>query len=334
MTSRTLAGTKGQHASIDVEDVSGDDLSIASVKGEGCGSDLSDSETKHPTNYTNQRTTTGAGVGRSAKKAFSFGAADPNLKRPTTPMDFRGAAGNSTTAKMNNRPSESAIKSVRFQQFNNDMSVGTAMTSRFNEWPPADSRQQQQQSDRQKSPLKSKQSGQQSGFAHSFLGQDSSPRQASGRPNINSATQKYMTTFQQQYHHQQLLQQQQQQQQSQFLLVNPLGNNAFGSNQIEANMSNNNSSSASNLDLIISGQKLGPRKESPTNTPRDSSAYHHQQQQRQSESSANSRSFTRRLQPIDKSANETANILNSSGEGQIFRQKTGYFIDIIFYRYI
>lgn len=179
-------------------------------------------------------------------------------------------------------------------------------TGRFNEWDPYASNR----NERQKSPLKSKQ-GQQSGFSHSFLGQDSSPRQPSGRLNIGSATQKFqhLTTFQQQYHQQQL----QQQQQSQFLLVNPLSSGG----QVEPGANN---SSTSNLDLVISGQKLGPRKESPTNTPRDSSAY----QQRQQESSANSRGFARRLQPIEKNSSDAANVLNSSGEGQIFRQKTGF----------
>lgn len=203
-------------------------------------------------------------------------------------------------------------------------------TTRFNEWDPfASSRQQQQQQERQKSPLKSKQQqGQaQSTFTHTFLmAQDASPRQASGRVN-SSAThhQKYqpphhlatMTTFQQQ------LQQQQQQQQSQFLLINPLG--VDGSNA---------ATSTSNLDLMVSGQKLlGPspvRKESPTNmnTPRESMYHQYQQQQLQrQESSANQhRSYLRRLQPIDKnsSSDPAPSALNNSSEGQVFGQKTGY----------
>lgn len=118
--SRNLGKT--QHTSIDVEDVSGDELSITSVKGEGCGSDLSDSEAKQSTGgHITQR------GGRSGKKALSFSTADQNLKRPNTPMDFRGPPGNqqlTQTGKNSNRPVESALKSVRFQQFGNDPQTG------------------------------------------------------------------------------------------------------------------------------------------------------------------------------------------------------------------
>lgn len=131
-----------QQVSIDVEDVSGDELSITSVKGEGCGSDLSDSEAKHNNSNSHSTTTTtttttlsqqqqhqrvGGGAGRSGKKLLS--QVDPSLKRPNTPLDFRGSGGNpiyqqQQANKTSNRPIESAIKSVRFQQYSNENQIG------------------------------------------------------------------------------------------------------------------------------------------------------------------------------------------------------------------
>jgi hypothetical protein len=286
---------------INVEDVSEDEMSITSVKGEGFGSDLSDNDVKSHTNQFNTQRN------RTKKSAIPI---ESSLKRPNTPMDFRGGPAensnsNHQTQAKNSRSIESAIKNVRFQQFTNDIPM--MGTTRFNEWDPYRHQQlqlQQQQNERQKSPQKSKpqQQQQQTNFTHSFLNQDSSPRQASGRMNVGSATQKLATS----------------QQPSQFVLVNPAGNNS--NNQME---SNNNNSSTSNFDLVISGQKLGPRKESPTNTPRDSyqQLQHQQQQSQKQESNSNQqRSYTRRLQPLDKNAND-ANFLNNSGDGQGFKQK-------------
>lgn len=131
-----------QHASIDVEDVSGgedeEELSITSVKGEGCGSDLSDSEAttttaaikqqqhNHLNHHLGHRGGGGGGAGRSAaKKAFLYGQAEPSLKRPNTPLDFRGGThpSHGAAGKMaaGNRPIESAIKSVRFQPPSNEI---------------------------------------------------------------------------------------------------------------------------------------------------------------------------------------------------------------------
>ena len=198
------------------------------------------------------------------------------------------------------------------------------VSNRFNEWDPfSSSRQHQQQqqqlqqqqinSERQKSPQKTKQYPQQpqlqqqqsSNFAHTFLSTDSSPRQTSGRSQLGSAN-------------------------NQKLQISPQhnSNNVSGtnnSNQPDANQS-------SNLELVVSGQKLGGRKEvSPTGTPRDLLQF----QQPQS-----LRPFTRRLQPLDKIALELQIqqqqqqiLANTSNEGQFLKPKkyVSYCI-LIFYK--
>ena len=68
---------------LSVEDMSGgeDELSIASVKGEGFASDLSDTEIRNQ-HQQHQRTKT--------KRSMADGQYQQNQKRPTTPMDVRG----------------------------------------------------------------------------------------------------------------------------------------------------------------------------------------------------------------------------------------------------
>ncbi|CAF0704904.1 unnamed protein product [Brachionus calyciflorus] len=163
------------------------------------------------------------------------------------------------------------IKNIKHPQNNNNNNNnnGESSVQRFNEWDPYKQRQEANL-ERQKSPLKSKH---QSNFAQTFLHvTDSSPRQSSGRTQSGSAGQKTSN-------------------QSQFLI----------------GTSNQETNSSSNLDLIISGQKLGSRKESsPTNTPREVSAQ-----------PENKRIYSRRLQPLDKNSD-----IISTNEGQFIRQKT------------
>jgi hypothetical protein len=200
-------------------------------------------------------------------------------------------------------------------------------STRFNEWDPygiskqqhlqqqfllQQQQQQQSLSERQKSPHKSKNAAN-SNFAHTFLNTDSSPRQTSGRSQTGSANVQNAK-----------LQQISPQNQQQF------SSGGGGGNQ-------NEMSSSSNLDLMVSGQKLGGRKElSPTNTPRES-AQQQSPQHSQQQNSANHRPFTRRLQPLEKlNAELNANsqtsqsgnqvVQNSqngqASEGQFLRQKT------------
>lgn len=146
------------------------------------------------------------------------------------------------------------------------MSDPSITMTRFNEWDPF---KQKENLERQKSPLKSKH---QSNFAQTFLNvTDPSPRQFSGRVQTGSANQKGQQTTQ---------------------FVN--GN------------TNQETNSSTNLDLVISGQKLGARKESPTNTPREVSAHPDKK-----------RIYSRRLQPLEKNS-ETI----GANEGQFLRQKT------------
>lgn len=195
-------------------------------------------------------------------------------------------------------------------------------STRFNEWDPygiskqqhlqqqflLQQQQQQSLSERQKSPHKSKNAAN-SNFAHTFLNTDSSPRQTSGRSQTGSANIQNAK-----------LQQMSPQNQQQF---NSSGNQ-------------NEMSSSSNLDLMVSGQKLGGRKDlSPTNTPRES--VQQQSPQHSQQNSANHRPFTRRLQPLEKlnaeliansqpsqGSNQAVQINqnNQGNEGQFLRQKT------------
>ena len=272
--------------SLDVVDVSEDETSITSVKGEGFASDLSDTEIRNqPHLKLSQRS--------KPKKALS---SDQNPKRPTTPMDIRMQENQKPAMRPQNESALMRGMKMKNQQIGENNIQQP--TGRFNEWDPYSvSRQQQQQqqlnqNERQKSPhsknrpLLQQQQQQQlqpsSNFAHTFLNTDSSPRQSSGRSQLGSATN---TT------NQKLIMSPQQQQQ-----------------QI------NDMNSASNLDLVISGQKLGGRKDlSPTNTPRDLT------QIQQTQQIALHRPFTRRLQPLDKLAQESLISAAQSNEAQLLR---------------
>ncbi len=232
-------------------------------------------------------------------------------KRPNTPMDFaRQAELHQQQQQQSQQHSPQKTRQptagVKFQQIGDQ----PAQSTRFNEWDPYASNRSQQ-NERQKSPQKQKNQatggggaisggGTQSSstqpntnFAFTFLNQDSSPRQASGRGNL-------------------------------------AGGGGGGAGTIAASNLNTliESNSAANLDLVVSGQKVGaPRRDtSPTNTPRESQqqgSNQQQQQQQQAVSGSGSagRPFTRRLKPLDNAPNETLN-LNSSGENQFVRQKT------------
>lgn len=125
------------HEIIDIEDVSDDEReSIASAKGQGEGSDLSDSEmsshrpgNNQLANSTNQQQRT------SARGRKNGTVPDPSLKRPSTPLDFRNGTSHPTTQQPNkqlsNRPVESAIKNVRFQQLGSDASMGIVLVQLF-----------------------------------------------------------------------------------------------------------------------------------------------------------------------------------------------------------
>jgi hypothetical protein len=230
---------------LNVEDVSGDEISITSVKGEGFASDLSDSE---PT----ERTGSHKQLNRNKIKKTIISIVDANPKRPATPMEIRPQDQHQTLLQssqqqqqkgrfISNHFSNELLKSagVKYQQ------ISEQPTNRFNEWDPFSAiRQVQFQSERHKSPLKTKQPNQQqSNFAYTFLNTESSPRQSSGRSQIGSASN---------LKHQQVSSQH--------------------SSEIH---------SSSNLDLIVSGQKLG------TNLHSDNLDHLN-------------KPFIRRLQPIEK----------------------------------
>lgn len=237
---------------VDVEDLSGDEeQSLTSMKGEGFASDLSDNEERSRHNRVQQQ------LSRTKSNKKSASHADPTTKRPQTPLDLR--------------QDQSKRQPTAAQQQNQQP------YTRFNEWDPYKGN-----SDRQKSPQKSKGSAnlasQTNNFAYTFLGQDASPRQTSGRTANNST-----------------------------------GTLSAGNSMIE-------STSATNLDLMVSGQRVGPpRRDSPTNnTPRtDDLPSGKQQTQSQSQ-----RPFTRRLKPLDNAPTSGEVNLNSSGENQFLRQKT------------
>ena len=238
-------------------------------------SDLSDTEVR------NQQHTNPFSQRNRVKKL------EQGPKRPTTPMDIRMFDQKTTKPIQPQNDTNSRGMVIRNQQIGEQNQVST----RFNEWDPF-----KQQNERQKSPHKSKQNQHQSQqqqqqqqqhqqqpqqtstFAHTFLTTDSSPRQQSGRLQIGSAnTTKHQTSQQQ--------------------------------------MSlNNDMNSSSNLDLMVSGQKLGSRKEaSPTNTPRDIP---------NNNSSSLQRPFTRRLQPLYKnSLDPLANTTNNNETGPVLRPK-------------
>ena len=306
-----------------------DELSIASVKGEGFASDLSDTEIRNQ-HQQHQRTKT--------KRSMADGQYQQNQKRPTTPMDVRGFEHQTSQVQPTpyhhilqqppQKHSAFGSKAKQFQQMN-EQHVGTG---RFNEWDPYSNlsslrTNNLQQGERQKSPLKSKQQPtnppvlqhqnsqqqQQSNFAHSFF-TDSSPRQTSGRSHIGSAT--VNMNYGSQKHSQMSPQH------------GGLSNTMFNSSNRDGGVGpGGDIVSSSNLDLMVSGQKLGgSRKESsPTNlnntvTPRDGNQLQPQSLQQQ-------RPFTRRLQPLDKTIHETpiietTNIPPTSASTQGAKSKT------------
>ncbi len=245
-------------------------------------------------------------------------------RRPTTPMDIRNFDKN---GKQQSQPGGKPLNqvesnvdpvghhhrgmSIRNQQIGEQHHV----SNRFNEWDPYKQQQSNQiNNERQKSPQKTKQQQQQqqvpqnqqsSNFAHTFLNTDASPRQTSGRSQLGSAN-------------------------NQKLQMSPQHN----TNNNNTNNTNNQQeiNQSSSLELVVSGQKLGGRKDlSPTNTPRDMSQY----QQPQS-----LRPFTRRLQPLDKIALEMQIqqqqqqiLANTVNEGQFLKQKKYYFFLIFYFKF-
>ncbi len=248
-------------------DISEDETSITSVKGEGFASDLSESEAHHPANYKASLLQQQLQQPHHLKlsQRVKSKSKDSSLRRPTTPMEIhqnskttnplRGPG--SRYKKQMSRDSTITTNNNNNNDLNNSFGSGNVQqpTGRFNEWDPYNKPESRKKSPNVRAAILSQQqqnpqiqqSQQQpstntSTFAHTFLGTDSSPRQTSGRSQLGSATKT----------HQQQLQQQQQQQ---------------GSN----NQTNSEVNCASNLDLMVSGQRLGGgRKElSPTGTPRD-----------------------------------------------------------------
>jgi hypothetical protein len=255
-----------------VEDVSGDEISITSVKGEGFASDLSDSEHVDRNGSHKQ-------LNRNKMKKTIINVVDANPKRPATPMEIRpqdqqqaALLQHQKSRYFSNHYSNEQSKNTgfKYQQIGGGGGGGEQTTNRFNEWDPFSAiKQVQIQGERQKSPLKSKQSQQQqqqqqSNFAYTFLNTESSPRQPSGRSQPTSASN---------------LKNQQ---------VSP-------QHSTEMN-------SASNLDLIVSGQKMGTlRKElSPTNL-------HHDGPDGQNHQAQSAKPFIRRLQPIEKAKEDESN---------------------------
>lgn len=266
--------------SLDVVDMSEDETSITSVKGEGFASDLSDNETNKGQQPSHLKL--------SQRTRIKKPMVDQAHKRPTTPMDIHQKSRQpNTNSKFKKNQSGQMGSNENIQQ----------PTGRFNEWDPfnrsighgqanpfdrkksphnqnrsAQILQQQQQTQQQQQVQNNQQfantqqpQSNQSGFAHTFLSTDSSPRQSSGRSQLGSANKSHVAPQ-------------------------------------SAGLGDSNTTS-SNLDLIVSGQRLGGnRKEmSPTNTPRDLN----QLQQQQLPTGHHKpidlhRPFTRRLQPLDK----------------------------------
>jgi hypothetical protein len=232
---------------------------------------------------------------------------------------MRQLSNNSNSDQSSSMQNTPAKTQKQFHTSNEVPVMTTTHHQRFNEWDPyALARQQQNMLDsRQKSPLKAKTGGQQqsvqqqSNFAQTFLNTtDSSPRQSSGgniqrNANNSNSSQKQL-----------------QQMSPQHQPAQAQNNLASLNNQIDLN-------SSANLDLIISGQKLGRKDLSPTNqTPREANAGQQAQQssqpiaQLQSQSIASQqRPYTRRLQPLDKmngvdsTATANSNITGQQSDG-------------------
>ena len=290
-------------------------LSIASVKGEGFASDLSDNEMKNQ--QLNRAKVKKSALNQDNGNTFynnNNNMNQNNLKRPTTPMDFRIVEQQHQQQHQQQQSQKSKQQEMKQNKFNQDPNqIQTGVThQRFNEWDPYAALRQQQQvqqqqniDSRQKSPLKSKNQQNSSNFAHSFLNTDSSPRQSSGRNAQTGVAIQNGGPLSNQKLQQMSPQHQQQQQQQQQLNQNK---------EIDLNSSSNN------LDLIISGQRLGGQRKdlSPTNTPRESTNQIGQQQLQQSQlqqqQQQQQRPFTRRLQPLDKVNMEP--VLNSNSNQQ------------------
>ena len=226
-------------------------------------------------------------------------------------MDHRQSSDANSLQQQQQQQQKSSLRQpnagVKFQQIGDQ----PAQLSRFNEWDPYASNRAHAQLnsnnnvsgiERQKSPQKQKNAtaaisggvgvgggggntalggNANANFAFTFVNQDASPRQTSGRAQLSNSS-----------------------------------GAAAGTNLNQVD-----SSSTSNLDLVVSGQKVGARKESPTNTPREIA----EQPARaigsggQHSNNAN-RPFTRRLKPLENMPANDA--LNSSGENHFVRQKT------------
>ncbi len=256
-------------------DISEDETSITSVKGEGFASDLSDSEAPHNASLKPHQPPHHLKLSQRAKfKPKAGPSGDPSLKRPTTPMEIHqgGRKGPETLRPAGSRYKKQMSRDTSSNELNNSAANVPPPTGRFNEWDPY-SKMERKKSPSVRAALLAQQQGQpqsqqlqqqpqqaNSGFAHTFLGTDSSPRQASGRSQLGSANKSQMSP--------------------------------------QANSQLSDVNCASNLDLMVSGQRLGGgRKElSPTSTPRDMGValvgggkqvdLH--------------RPFTRRLQPLEK----------------------------------
>jgi hypothetical protein len=289
-------------SNLDVVDVSEDETSITSMKGEVAASDLSDNEIQNKPHLK-----------LSQRSRLKKPIIEQNPKRPTTPMDIRTQENQKAIAKSNDTGLRNSNMKFKNQQISNENIQQP--TGRFNEWDPFNLSRQQQinPNERQKSPhnkssksllqqqqqqqqlqqlqQQQQQQQQQSNFAHTFLNTDSSPRQSSGRSQLGSA--------------------------------NNLNQKLPLTSQQQTNTGDMNSSS--NLDLIISGQKLGGRKDlSPTNTPRDLTQIQQSQssQQQQQQPISVHRPFTRRLQPLDKLNPNDSLIqgVQQNNEAQLFKQ--------------
>ncbi len=228
---------------MDVEDISGDEeKSVTSTRGEGYGSDFSDSEVRNISGSRKSNVTFNKDLELRINElrlhlffVFQKTSKRSRAKRPTTPMEIR--LENPTTNHTNQRGSDkfkatcqpdfssthpqNSNKTIKYQQ------IGEQQISyhRFNEWDPFNktNESKQQFNERQKS------SQQKPGKLSSSVDHS---RQTSGRGFLQSATNSQMHAPDRQQ----------------------AVDSTFGGS----------------LDLVISGQKLGFKdNNSPTNTPRE-----------------------------------------------------------------
>jgi hypothetical protein len=333
---------------VDVDEDDKSSISDTSIKGEGFASDISDNEINH--NYNNkkleyikhqkqqqqqQQKSNNILIQRDKMKKAVLNS-DANLKRPSTPMDIRMAEPlnqqqqQQQNIKTNQRPlvGSGVVKHQLHSNRNhiNELSSQNTTSSRFNEWEPYKNSNNNNNNtnnidQRQKSPQKSKYQTNSSNFAYTFSNTDSSPRQLSGRTVLTSATQngpKQLTSPQ--------TTQQQQQQQQQLDL-----------------------SSSSNLELVISGQKMIGERIVSSNKDRNKDSINNQAISPTNNNSStvivtpreinnsSSRPFMRRLQPLDKTdpfitQNSNNNSVPSQQTNEILflKQNKRYFF-ILFY---